>query len=609
MKGQTVHEDKSLQRINKSSSPSPEHHDVDEEFPAGQIWVQNNEIYVKATPGKTTLPYIYPTEPVRLFINGQLVKEKTVVSSEDHINVELKTEEQPLSLQIYKSKDGIVAYASVKLKTIKQYHLKDQLPSNQLILITTSTITKFFPLTLENILDKINQEGITYGVNYQAIEEFLKNPQDSTFEIARGVPPLKPVDDSVELLFDENITNHNADSQDKVNFFNLKQIPSVDKDVLLGIKHEGKPGQPGLSVTGKIILPEEPKKIIIQSGKGVRLEGNMVYSTKAGRPMVKKVGNTWLFYIEPHLVHRGDIDISTGNQDFRGNITVYGNINDGMTVRAGGNVQVFGYINRATVIAMESVWANKCIGAQVQGGGASYYIENCSFTLNKLYDNFKKLNKNINIIIEHPDFKEYRTKIGLLLLLLIEKKFPNTTDLLKKTVYYLEITPIDMPKEIEILIEKIKENIPPRDLSQEKLKILMEYIKFAQDFFEQIKNYSADVKVDYCANSTISSSRDVHISGQGCFSSQITAGRNVYVDGIFRGGSVKAKGDILINEVGSIIATKTVLKTETGKRIKILKRIYDGVIVIIGSQKYIVTSPMGAVEFSNYDDTKIRIVK
>ncbi|MTI83237.1 MAG: hypothetical protein FH756_04880 [Firmicutes bacterium] len=65
----------------------------------------------------------------------------------------------------------------------------------------------------------------------------------------------------------------------------------------------------------------------------------------------------------------------------------------------------------------------------------------------------------------------------------------------------------------------IKENTPPRNLTEEKLTALIEYIEFTQDFFDQLRNVSADVSTGYAINSTISASNDIIISGQGCFSS------------------------------------------------------------------------------------------
>lgn len=589
-------------------TPAGEYHDAASKQPAGLAWVKDNEIHVEAIPGQTTLPYIQPTKGVNLYINGELVKDKTPVSTNDYIYLELKTEEKPAKIEISKSKNGLTAYMKVRLKTVKQFLLKDQPPQQHLVLKTTVNISKSFPFSLNDILNKIKEEGITHGVDYPAIQEFLSNPRDGTYTIARGTPPTEPVDDSIVILFQERpVKKYDYSFEDRADFYNINIIPSVDENTLLAVKHEGKAGQPGLSVTGEVIMPREPKRITLKPGKGTRIEHNKVFSTLAGRPVYKKIGNTWLFYIEPHLVRYGDIDISVGNQFFRGNITVYGNVQDGMKVRAGGNVQIFGYINRAEVTAMESVWAKKSIGAQVQAGGDSYYLTNAYFVLKELCNNLEGLFNYIKVIIEHPKLKQYKTRQGYLLLILIEKKFPNTPKLLKKAAHFLELIPVDMPSEINILIEEIKENIPPRNLTQEKLQTLIEQVNFAREFIEQTRNISADVRLNYAFNSTITASNDVHISGKGCFFSKITAGGNVYIAGVLRGGEVKAKGNIEVEEAGSETGTKTILESRSGI-IRVHLKIYDGVIIKIGNRKYEIKEPLTSVEFYN-DNEKILFKK
>lgn len=578
-------------------------------LPVGQVWVKDNEIHVQDVPGQTAPPSIQPTEGVNLFINGRLIKNKTFISARDYLYFELKTEEKPAEIKISISQDGLTAYMGVKLKIKKQHVLVDQPPQQCLVLKTVIKVSKSFPFNLNDILKKIREAGVIHGVDYPAIQKFLANPCNGSFVIARGTSPTEPVDDSVVLLFQEgHVKKHNRMSEGKIDFYSINIIPSVDKNTLLAVKHEGKPGQPGLSVTGKIIMPREPKRIIMKPGKGTRVEKNMVYSTTAGRPVSKKVGNTWLFYIEPHLIRYGDVDITVGNQYFRGNITVYGSIHDSMKIKAGGNVQVFGYINRAEVIAMESVRAGKCIGAQVQAGGDSFYLVNLYYTLKELYKNLTGLSGCIDIIIENPKLKEFRVKQGYLLLLLIEKKFPATPKLLKTALSFLELIPIDMPAEINTLIEEIKENIPPRNLTQEKLQTLTENIRFACEFIEQARNTVADVELRDVFNSTITASNNVHILGKGCFFSRIIAGGNIYIAGVLRGGEVKAKKNIEVHEVGSETGTKTVLETESGM-IRIHNKIYDGAVIKIGSRKYEIKESQRAVEFYSDKEEKIRCRK
>ncbi|TYO94477.1 DUF342 domain-containing protein [Desulfallas thermosapovorans] len=564
----------------------------------GKVWIKDNEIYVEGLPGINVLPCIIPTKGVDLFVNHQRVNGKTAVSEHDYIYVDLHVKKKPFHLTIDISKDGLIAYMSVQLQVETRYKLIDQPPKQHIELKTTTTTKKYCPVGMDEILTRIEDAGIKYGVDYPAIQQFLANPRDGKYIIASGVPPTDSKDDVVDVLFHEKVIKHQYSNNEKIDFFNQKSIPSVDAGNLLAVKREGKVGQPGISVFGDIVLPKEPKKLVVRAGKGVRVEGNMVFANMSGRPMVKRIGQVRLFYVEPYLRHYGDIDLSTGNQNFRGNIEVYGDVCNGVSVRAGGNIQIMGSVNRAKVMAMESVLVDKCIGSIVQAGGDSHYIGNCYITLKNLHADLKSLSTLVGVILDNPKLSEFKNQLPQIVLLLMEKKFNRIPKLLKETVHILEITPVDMPSEIKVLLEMIKEQIPPRNLTKHKLQLLIDYVELAKDFFAQLGDVPADVEVGHAFNSVIAATNDVYVSSQGCFNTNITAGRNVFIGGVMRGGKVYAKGSITVEEAGSEIGTKTILHSESAE-IKILKKIYDGVVVIVGERRIEITNTMGPTEFRN----------
>jgi len=253
---------------------------------------------------------------------------------------------------------------------------------------------------------------------------------------------------------------------------------------------------------------------------------------------------------------------------------------------------------------MESIMAGKCIGALVQAGGDSYYIANCYTTLKELHINLKGLARVVDVLLDNPQMKEFPKQLPQIVLLLIEKKFTRIPKLLTETIHFLEVTPVDMSEDVKTLVEMIKDQVPPRNLTQNKLKVLLNYVEMAQSFFSQLSNVPADVQVNYAFNSVIAATNDVHIAGQGCFNSTITTGRNVFIGGVIRGGKVNAKGSIIVEEAGSETGTRTILKSESGK-IKILKKIHDGVVISVGGRNLEITNTMEAVEFRNEDGERI----
>lgn len=57
------------------------------------------------------------------------------------------------------------------------------------------------------------------------------------------------------------------------------------------------------------------------------------------------------FCIEESLLIRGDVDVSSGNIDFIGDIMVKGNVMEGFSVTSKKNVTIFGTVTNGTVTA------------------------------------------------------------------------------------------------------------------------------------------------------------------------------------------------------------------------------------------------------------------
>jgi hypothetical protein len=574
----------------------------------GKVWVENNKVYVKGLPGKNSLPTLQPTNKLNLFVNGKLIKTKVKVSEHDQIEVVPLSKEIPFDIKITISKDNLTAYMQIQLNTTWHYSLIDQPPQENLILLTTENKTQHLPLSLDDIIDYIKKANVTYGLDFGVIQEFISNPRNEKIVIAKGVAPSESKDDKIDLLFPEKVVKKQFSAEEKIDFRNMKTIPSVDENELLAIKHDGYTGKSGISVTGEIILPRKHKKIYLRAGKGVCIKNNCVYSTKAGWPKVRKLGSVWLFYINEYLTHKGDIDLSVGNIKFHGNIQIVGNVNDNMTIIAGGNLQITDNVMRATILAMESIWINKCIGAQVMAGGNSYYFNSCYHALQELNINVKQLCQAINHLIELPQFREFKEKPRLIILLLIEKKFNVIPQLIKKINDYIEVMPFKMPPDIVELTLQLQESILPWDISVKKIHKLHQYVELMQDYFKQLQDIKANVYIDYTFNSTITANTDVYIRGQGSFNSKITANGKVYVSGTVRGSEVYGSKGITVNVAGSEMGTPNILKTDANSAITILEKIHDGVIIQIGKKIYKNISPVrGPIKFT-YDKNDDKII-
>ena len=99
-----------------------------------------------------------------------------------------------------------------------------------------------------------------------------------------------------------------------------------------------------------------------------------------------------LIDILPILEIKSDVDNSTGNIDFLGSVIVRGNVLSGFSINATGNVDVYGWVEGATIIAEGDVFIKKGI----QGAGKASIVSSGNVTLNFVENATITAEKNIN---------------------------------------------------------------------------------------------------------------------------------------------------------------------------------------------------------------------
>ena len=210
-------------------------------------------------------------------------------------------------------------------------------------------------LTLQDINKKIKQAGIVSGINTELIESLAKDKKyNHKYLIARGKPPIHGVDGKLELFFNtdpEDIASlrpkENEDGS--VDFKNLDLIQTILKDQKLARITPPVEGVPGETVLGKKIRPNKGKKVRLPSGKNV-------YASQDGLTLFASIEGQLLYEydkvnISETYVVEGNAGVATGDIDFLGNVLVKGNVESGFTIKAGGNVEVQGFVGEATIIA------------------------------------------------------------------------------------------------------------------------------------------------------------------------------------------------------------------------------------------------------------------
>lgn len=139
----------------------------------------------------------------------------------------------------------------------------------------------------------------------------------------------------------------NADlEKDSLNIRDMQNRTTVTVGQLISeIRYKVDP-KPGENIYGEEIPPPPGEKSTAVAGPGVELkDGCKFYATQDGCPIFEGTQVA----ITKTLIHKGDVNLRTGNIYFRGSVEIFGSIDQGAVVECGGDLVVHGEIRGAAV--------------------------------------------------------------------------------------------------------------------------------------------------------------------------------------------------------------------------------------------------------------------
>jgi uncharacterized protein (DUF342 family) len=237
-------------------------------------------------------------------------------------------------------------------------------------------------VSISQVKSELINKGITFGVDEVKIMMALaENKLCLDLPIAEGRKPLRGKDASIKYHFHEKGLELKPKELEngKVDFYNINLIQIVKKGQLLIEKTPATEGIPGFTVTGREIPAINGKNVILPLGKNLVAseDGLKAYASCEGHVVVTNRRVSVL----PVYEVKGDVDFSTGNIDFIGNVIIKGNIKEGFTVKSQGDVEVFGTVEGGNISASGNIFIKKGIRGlkkskiEAQGSIYSNFVE------------------------------------------------------------------------------------------------------------------------------------------------------------------------------------------------------------------------------------------
>ena len=238
-------------------------------------------------------------------------------------------------------------------------------------------------LSLEELKTEVKNAGIVFGINDSLLMELTESGTVlSVFTLAQGKPVRDGVDGSViELYPREKKISFEANENNMVDYKNLNWLQTI---------HGGDPictivpaitGEDGMDVRGVVQKAREAKAPKVVGG--INTAENEEHTALIASCDGQLVFSGGSFKVEQMIKIDADVDASIGNLDVIGSITVYGNVFDGFTLKATGDIIVKGTIEGATLIAGGSIQIFQGINGSYKGrleagsNVTSRYLENC----------------------------------------------------------------------------------------------------------------------------------------------------------------------------------------------------------------------------------------
>jgi uncharacterized protein (DUF342 family) len=238
-------------------------------------------------------------------------------------------------------------------------------------------------ITQEAYISLLKSHRITYGIK----EDFLLNFADrpvyrEKVEVAEGLKPVDGRDAYIQYNFETDLSKaHLRERSDgKVDFKELNIIQNVVEGQPLAKKIPPEKGTPGKTITGKRIPAKDGRDTSLPLGKNVHAndDGDTVISDMNGQVVILN----GKINVEPVYTVQGDVNLKTGNIIFLGTVIVNGNVEDGFSVKAAGNIEVNGTVARAELDAEGDIIIHQGIngksGGSVRAGRSVWarFIEN-----------------------------------------------------------------------------------------------------------------------------------------------------------------------------------------------------------------------------------------
>lgn len=257
-------------------------------------------------------------------------------------------------------------------------------------------------LSVNDVVNDLKNKGIYYGIDENLIGQALRLKIYCTdIVIAKGDAPDHGHDAKIKYYFNTDLNMKPKQNEDgSVDFHNLDTISHVEEDQLIAELVPADKGKPGKDVCGKEVRQRIVKDLTLQCGANSRLspDGLQLFSTVNGHA----TAIDGKIFVSSELEIPANVDNSTGDIDYKGSVHIRGNICEGFSVIADGDIVVDGVIEGATiacggqVIIRRGIQGQGRVSIKAESNVLCKYIENATVESGGYIETDSIINSNVS---------------------------------------------------------------------------------------------------------------------------------------------------------------------------------------------------------------------
>ena len=224
----------------------------------------------------------------------------------------------------------------------------------------------------------LEENGVVEGIRREGLEAAVAKAQaggdpDMT-TTAVGTEPIRGEDAQLELMVDTERNAGRVMEDGSIDFHEVNFVPNVRAGQMVAGMTPPAPGTPGRDVKGNEVAAEAGAESEVQPGANISMrESGDVTLLYAETDGLCRVSDTEILVTDV-LTIDGDIDFSTGNLRFNGEVLVRGSVNASFSVKADGDITVTGTVEAGSeVVSRRNVAVGRGIvgrKARVVAGGS-----------------------------------------------------------------------------------------------------------------------------------------------------------------------------------------------------------------------------------------------